>query len=183
MHALAPALQQTRDEVRVLRSLAHPNVIQYHSCFTDGGVQYIAMEYAEVRPLQSWLLSLAGWVILPCDSCAGATPACLLPTKTQSAPSAQQTTPPLDIMSPHPWQEGDLEKMLKARAGELLPEGQLMMKFVQLCLGLQHVHAKVRLRGCTMRVNQCGSPPRCPTQRSEPRQCTPALCLRSSAAP
>ena len=37
--------------------------------------------------------------------------------------------------------------MLKARGGELLPEGQLMMKFVQLCLGLQHVHAKVRLAG------------------------------------
>lgn len=44
-----PALPQTRDEVRVLRSLAHPNVIQYHDCFADGGVQYIAMEYAEVR--------------------------------------------------------------------------------------------------------------------------------------
>lgn len=37
--------------------------------------------------------------------------------------------------------------MLKARGGELLPEGQLMMKFVQLCLGLQHVHAKVRWWG------------------------------------
>ncbi|PRW58940.1 serine threonine- kinase Nek1 isoform X5 [Chlorella sorokiniana] len=77
--------RMTRDEVRVLRSLAHPNVIQYQDCFTDGGMQYIVMEYAE---------------------------------------------------------EGDLEKMLKARGGELLPEGQLMMKFVQLCLGLQHVHAK-----------------------------------------
>ena len=42
---------QTRDEVRVLRSLSHPNVIQYHACFQDGGVQYIAMEFAEVRRL------------------------------------------------------------------------------------------------------------------------------------
>lgn len=38
----------------MLRSLAHPNIIQYHDCFVDGGVQYIAMEYAEVH-----LLSLA----------------------------------------------------------------------------------------------------------------------------
>lgn len=48
---LAPNLPQTRDEVRVLRSLAHPNIIQYHDCFVDGGVQYIAMEYAEVHLL------------------------------------------------------------------------------------------------------------------------------------
>ncbi len=42
-----------------------------------------------------------------------------------------------------PLQEGDLEQWLKARDGKLLGEGEVMLKFVQLCLALQHVHSKV----------------------------------------
>ena len=61
--------------------------------------------------------------------------------------ASDQPPLPLCLLHPPPPQEGDLEKMLKARGGELLPEGQLMMKFVQLCLGLQQVHAKVCGRG------------------------------------
>ena len=38
-----------------------------------------------------------------------------------------------------------MERFLKQRKGELLSEGELMLKFVQLCLALHHVHAKVRL--------------------------------------
>lgn len=46
-------------------------------------------------------------------------------------------------------EDGDLEKLLKAQGGGglLLKEEDLMVKFVQLCLALQHVLAKVRSRG------------------------------------
>ena len=40
-------------------------------------------------------------------------------------------------------QEGDLERWLRARSGVLLSEDEVMLKFVQLCLALQHVHSKV----------------------------------------
>ena len=43
-------------------------------------------------------------------------------------------------------QEGDLEALLRARRCALLSEGEVMIKFVQLCLALQHVHSKVRRR-------------------------------------
>ena len=42
-------------------------------------------------------------------------------------------------------QRGDLERFLKQQKGELLTEDELMLKFVQLCLALHHVHAKVRI--------------------------------------
>lgn len=37
-----------------------------------------------------------------------------------------------------------MEKLLKARGGRLLQENEIMLKFLQLCLALQHVHSKVR---------------------------------------
>lgn len=32
---------QTRSEVQVLRSLTHPNIVQYHDAFSEGGKQYM----------------------------------------------------------------------------------------------------------------------------------------------
>ena len=40
-------------------------------------------------------------------------------------------------------QEGDLELFLKGQNGVHLPEDLVLTKFVQICLGLQHVHSKV----------------------------------------
>ena len=45
---------------------------------------------------------------------------------------------------PHCPQEGDLDKLVRGRQGALLSEDKVMLKFVQLCLALQHVHGKVR---------------------------------------
>lgn len=48
-HATPRLSVQTRGEVRVLRSLQHPNIVQYHDCWTEaGGTQYISMEFCEV---------------------------------------------------------------------------------------------------------------------------------------
>jgi len=44
---LIPACLQTRDEVRVLSRMAHPNIVLYHECFQEAGSQYIAMEFCE----------------------------------------------------------------------------------------------------------------------------------------
>ena len=41
-------------------------------------------------------------------------------------------------------QEGDMATLLKRRNGKLLNESEIMLKFVQICLGLMHVHNKVR---------------------------------------
>jgi serine/threonine protein kinase len=53
---------------------------------------------------------------------------------------------------------GDLEHWLKARAGAPLPEHEVGLKFVQLCLALQHVHAKVGNR-CGMAWRELGKVP------------------------
>ena len=34
--------------------------------------------------------------------------------------------------------------LLKKRGGKMLSEDEIMLKFVQICLGLMHVHNKVR---------------------------------------
>jgi len=39
-------------------------------------------------------------------------------------------------------EEGDLTKFLKKRKGKLLEEHQIMLRFVQICLALHHVHEK-----------------------------------------
>lgn len=39
-------------------------------------------------------------------------------------------------------EEGDLAGYLKNKGDQLLPENEVMMKFVQVCLALQHVHSK-----------------------------------------
>ena len=41
-------------------------------------------------------------------------------------------------------QEGDLDTFLKKRRGQLMEEKEIMLLFVQICLGLQHVHSKAR---------------------------------------
>ena len=68
---------------------------------------------------------------------------CCSPSRSSVVVGKGAPASPTNNPASTPFQEGDLEKMLKARGGALLPEGQLMMKFVQLCLGLQHVHGKV----------------------------------------
>lgn len=40
-------------------------------------------------------------------------------------------------------QEGDLDSYLKKQEGCYLDEEEVLLKFVQICLGLQHVHSKV----------------------------------------
>ena len=40
-------------------------------------------------------------------------------------------------------QEGDLSSYLKSRDGQLLEENEIMMKFVQVCLALDHTHSQV----------------------------------------
>lgn len=39
---------QTRDEVRVLSLLSHPNIVSYHECFHEDSRQFIVMEFCEV---------------------------------------------------------------------------------------------------------------------------------------
>ena len=40
-------------------------------------------------------------------------------------------------------QEGDLDNFVKEQNGKYLEEDEILLKFVQICLGLQHVHSKV----------------------------------------
>lgn len=51
-------------------------------------------------------------------------------------------TSPLECMGMAS-QEGDLDLMIKKRNGAHMAEDEIMMKFVQICLGLLHVHSKV----------------------------------------
>lgn len=73
------------EEVHVLSSLDHPNIVRYHDCYCDAGGLHIMMEH-----------------------CNG----------------------------------GDLGRLLKAQAGRLLPEEDVMIKFVQVCLALHYMHAR-----------------------------------------
>lgn len=40
-------------------------------------------------------------------------------------------------------QDGDLDLVLKRRGGKPIPEDDIMQMFVQICMGLDHVHSKV----------------------------------------
>lgn len=40
-------------------------------------------------------------------------------------------------------QDGDLDSVLKRRGGKPIPEDEIMIVFVQICMGLDHVHSKV----------------------------------------
>jgi serine/threonine protein kinase len=42
---------------------------------------------------------------------------------------------------------GDLSQALKARAGKLMTEDAIIDWFVQMCLGLKHIHDK-KVRAC-----------------------------------
>jgi hypothetical protein len=42
-----------------------------------------------------------------------------------------------------PLQDGDVDSYLRRRNGQLIPEKDIMVMFVQICLGLHHVHTKV----------------------------------------
>jgi len=74
---------ETKQEVKVLAHMDHPNVVKYYSAYAEEREMIIVMEYCE---------------------------------------------------------EGDLTKFLKMRKGRLLEEHQIMLRFVQVCLALHHVH-------------------------------------------
>jgi len=42
-------------------------------------------------------------------------------------------------------QDGDLDRFVKARAGQLLDEDTIMLMFVQICLAVHYIHSKVSL--------------------------------------
>ena len=42
-------------------------------------------------------------------------------------------------------QDGDLDKFIKARARQLLPEDTILLNFVQICLAVHYIHNKVSL--------------------------------------
>ena len=57
---------------------------------------------------------------------------------------------PLLVSQPEPmcnacaaWQAGDLHGLLKSRGGELLMEEEVMLCFVQLVMGVAHIHEHV----------------------------------------
>ncbi|KAL6778762.1 hypothetical protein ACKKBF_B04745 [Auxenochlorella protothecoides x Auxenochlorella symbiontica] len=52
--------QATRDEVRVLRRLDHPNIVAYHECFWTGPTQHIVMEYCEGGDLEAFIRARQG---------------------------------------------------------------------------------------------------------------------------
>ena len=54
-----------------------------------------------------------------------------------------------------PLQDGDLATLLKKRGGKLLSEDEIMLKFVQICLGLMHVHNKVAPRKRSLSAGPC----------------------------
>lgn len=61
-------------------------------------------------------------------------------------------------------QEGDLDGYLKNQNGELLSEDTVLLKFVQICLGLQHVHSKAGFRShWTCLATPTPGPPSRPT--------------------
>ena len=59
-------------------------------------------------------------------------------------------------------QDGDLDRFVKARAGQLLDEDAIMLMFVQICLAVHYIHSKVILlpsfaqwRASAMICNTC----------------------------
>ena len=67
-------------------------------------------------------------------------------------------------MSPCPPQDGDLQRFIESRAGAPLSEGEVMLRFVQICLALQYVHSRVG--GAAPAA--CCRPPRLPRARRQP---------------
>ncbi|KAK9830325.1 hypothetical protein WJX72_011020 [[Myrmecia] bisecta] len=80
------ARDEARNEVKVLASLDHPNIVKYYECYAErNNMMHIVMEL--------------------CD-------------------------------------DGDLDSYIKKRNGNLISEHEIMLKFVQICLALLHVHSK-----------------------------------------
>lgn len=48
-------LKNAKNEVAILKSLNHPNVIEYHDSYVKGDTFYIMMEYAEHGNLQEFI--------------------------------------------------------------------------------------------------------------------------------
>ena len=104
--------------MEVLAALQHPNVVRYYECFAEHGKRlHIVMELCEVRLVELSWLS-DRWALV-------------------------HKFRPIQISS----QEGDLDQYLKRQSHALLDEDEIMLKFVQICLGLLHVHSKVSRLG------------------------------------
>ena len=79
----AKAREEAKNEIKLLSSFNHPNIVTYRESFLEHGKLCIVMDYAE---------------------------------------------------------GGDLNALLKARNGALLPETLVVDYFVQICLAMKHVH-------------------------------------------
>lgn len=49
-------IQRGNNEVAILKSLKHPNIIRYYDSFTSSGSFYIVMEYATTGNLHDYIL-------------------------------------------------------------------------------------------------------------------------------
>lgn len=122
----------------MLSRLDHPNIVQYKAAWQEGRQQFIAMEYCEVgAALGAHCSVLVGDGALTVQGEHSSQCPATACTSCRDHTALAAPTPPAE-------QGGDLEGLLKARAGALLPEGEAMLLFVQLLLALQHVHGQVR---------------------------------------
>lgn len=167
---------QAQNEVAILALLDHPNVVKYHECFAEQGTKVkIVMELCEVR---TQCPCAAGSMLLPfCNARASCQQ--LLQQKADTerqhripgAPVAWVEERSLEaqvlMVASALVQDGDLDKFIKARTGQLLPEDTIMLKFVQICLAVHYIHSKVSLLSCscmnigTSRMLASALTPRC----------------------
>ena len=104
--------------LQVLQALHHPNVVSCKEAFVTGGKLCILMDYCSegyCKPESSSRTApYYRYIRLSLTSCLICGLACNV--------------------------AGDLANALKKRNGAVLPEAVLLDWFVQLCLGLKHVH-------------------------------------------
>ena len=59
------AVLQAKNEVKVLNSLNHPNIVKYYECYQERNMMHIIMEFCQVTP---------AWAPLaPCCACCSST--------------------------------------------------------------------------------------------------------------
>jgi len=44
------AVLQAKNEVKVLNSLNHPNIVKYYECYQERNMMHIIMEFCQVTP-------------------------------------------------------------------------------------------------------------------------------------